>query len=224
MMRRKIEQQKEQSATLAETLRTSESARTETRCSRKTRHALKAASHRSTRCKTMKIEDMMKRKIEQQKEQRATLAKKLRTSEPRTSMSLRKPVTTAHSKSSKHKLQNPENRRRNETQKIENKKEQRATLAKTLTTSETACAKNRYSLGQNNRSTSCKTMKQEDATMCKIERQKNREQRWQRRSQQAKLHAPQIDIRSAKIIAAQDHACTTRIIEAQEKEPKTVKS
>ena len=42
-MKDKIEQQNEQRATLAEALRTSEAARTENRCSRRTRHALKAA-------------------------------------------------------------------------------------------------------------------------------------------------------------------------------------
>ena len=70
----KIKQQKEQSATLAETLRTSETACIKNRYSR-------SQNHRSTSCKTMKTEDMMRHKIEQQNEQRATLAETLRTSD-----------------------------------------------------------------------------------------------------------------------------------------------
>jgi len=42
-------------------------------------------------------------------------------------------------------------------------------------------------------------MKIEDMMRRKIEQQKNREQRWQSRSEQANLHTPEIDICAAKI-------------------------
>jgi len=81
---------------------------------------------------------------------------------------------------------------------IEQKNEQRATLAETLRSSENAQTEIRCLRSQNHRSTSCKPMKTEDMMRRKIEQQ-NREQRWHRRSEQANLHTPEIDICAAKI-------------------------
>jgi hypothetical protein len=44
----------------------------------------------------------------------------------------------------------------------------------------------------------------EHAMKHNIEQQKIREQRWQRRSEQAKMHKPKLDVCAAKTIEAQD--------------------
>ena len=127
------------------------------------------------------------------KDQRATLAETLRTSE--NAQTEIRCLRSQNHRSTRCKTMKTEDAMKHN---IEQKNEQRATLAETLRSSENAQTEIRCLRSQNHRSTSCKPMKTEDMMRRKIEQQ-NREQRWHRRSEQANLHTPEIDICAAKI-------------------------
>ena len=121
----------------------------------------------------MKTEDRMKRKIEQQQEQRATLAATLRTNEPRT----RKLKCRQHANGEQADGRLALNRKSALKLVTQSHMEYgwRATLAETL-------------------GTDTKTLQTFNTDAAYYMREysmfkKNREQRWQRRLEQAKLHA-----------------------------------